>query len=208
MSGGTSAAAVAGSLGAAAASSAAAAATASAFTLADLGLAATLVSSVVGGVGAIASGNASKAAADYNASIASTNATIAKQNASFAGAAGEAQVEQQSQKTRAAVGGIKAAQAANGLDVNSGSTVDVRSSASELGELSALNIRSNATRTAYGYQNQAVSDQSQAQIDKFQGEQEQLAGEVGGATSLLGGAGNATLNFNKYLGSSSVSGGF
>lgn len=173
--------------------------------LSDIGLIASIGSTLIGAVGQLTSGSSSAAASRYNAEVAANNAQIAKQNATWAAHAGEQQVGEQAQKTRATVGAIKAAQAANNLDVNSGSAVDVRSSASELGELSALNIRSNAARTAYGYQSQSASDTAQSKLDSFQAQQEELAGEVGAGTSILGGFGSAALNYNNYLSSNSLS---
>ncbi len=67
-------------------------------------------------------------------------------------------------KTRGQVGAIEASQAASNITVGSGSAVDVRSSAAEMGELDALTIRSNAEKQAYGYQTQAAA---------FTGEQQQ-----------------------------------
>lgn len=174
-------------------------------SLAGIGTAASTLSSIVGGIGSIASGNASAAASKYNSQLAAQNAQIAQQNATWASQAGEQQVGEQSQKTRATVGAIKAAQAANNLDVNSGSAVDVRSSAAALGELSALNIRSNAARTAYGDLTQQASYSAQSKLDTFSADQEQLAGEVGAGTSVLGGVGNAGLNFAKYLNNNTIS---
>lgn len=181
----------------------------SATTLAYIGLgtsiAGTIGGTAISAIGSEESGNAAAAASKYNSQVASENAQIATQNASMAGAAGEAQVGAEAQKTRSTVGAIKAAQAANGLDVNSGSAVDVRSSASELGELSAINIRSNAARTAYGYQTQSVSDTAQSKLDTFDASQQKLAGEVGAAGGTLSGVGNAGLNFSNYLSKNSIS---
>lgn len=167
--------------------------------LAGIGLGTSLFGGVTGALGSISAGNAAAAADNYNASIAEQDAKSATQNATWAAQAGEAQAGQESQKTRATVGSIKAAQAANGLDVNSGSAVDVRSSSSELGQLSAINIRSNAARTAYGYQVQSTSDEAQSKLDKFDASQSEIAGEVGAASSLLGGSGSAATNYASFL---------
>lgn len=177
----------------------------SATTLAYVGAAAAVAGAATTAYSQVQSGNAQAAASKYNSQVASENATIAQQNASLAGAAGEAQVAQETQKTRATVGGIQAAQAANGVDINSGSDVDVRSSASALGELSAINIRSNAARTAYGYQTQSTSDTAQSKLDTFNAGQEQIAGETGAAGSVLGGVSSAGSNFANYLSKNSIS---
>ena len=179
------------------------AASAASSTLATVGTVGSILSSGIGALGAIKSGQASSAAAKYNAQVAAQNAQLATQQATWAGAAGEAQVGQQSAKTRADVGAIMAAQAANNISVNQGSAVDVRSSASSLGELSAINIRSTATRQAYGLETQATSETGKSQLDTYQAEQDQLAGEVGGGSTLIGGASSAAYNYNKFLATNS-----
>lgn len=180
---------------AASAASASAAASASVFSLANIGLAASIASAGIGAIGAISSGNAQAAAAKYNSQIASQNATLADQNAKWARESGEQQVGEQGAKTRAQVGGIIAAQAANGVDVNSGSAPDVRASEASLGQLSAINIRSNAARTSYGFETQSTSDTAQSQLENFQSSQDSLAGEVSGASTILGGAGGAASSY-------------
>lgn len=162
------------------------------------GLAASGLSAATGAVGAATSGAAARQAAQYNAQIAGINQQVSEQNAIQATQAGEQQAGMSQQKTRATVGAIKAGQAASGVDINSGSAVDVRSSAAQLGELDAINIRANAARTAYGYGNQAAGFGAQAQLDKLTGENAGVAGDIGAATTFLGGAGNAALNWQKW----------
>lgn len=164
-----------------------------------------IIATVLGGtsigvqaIGSIQQGEAASNAAKYNASVAAANATIAKQSASEAGAAGAAQAEQASLKTRAQVGAIQAGQAASGLDVNSGSALDVRSSAAQLGELNALSVRSNAAKTAYGYQTQAASDTAQSQLDTYQSGADAIGADIGAAGNVLGGVGSAASNYAKF----------
>lgn len=170
---------------------------------ATIGSYASVISSGVSALGALQKGNASAAAANYNSQVAAQNAQLAEQQSRWASQVGEEKVAQQGMKTRANVGAIMAAQAANNLDVHKGSTVDVRSSAASLGELSAINIRSNAAREAYGMQSQATSYKAQSQLDKFQSQQDRIAGEVGAASTLIGGIGDANLQYKKFLNQSS-----
>jgi hypothetical protein len=151
------------------------------------------------GYGEYEQGQAAKKSANYNSEIAANNATIAQQTATRAANAGEEQAAVSEQKTRATVGAIKANQAAGNIDVNSGSAVDVRSSAEELGELDALTVRSNAAKTAYGYQTQAASYTAQSQLDKFQGNNAAIAGDIGAAGSILGGVSGAAGAYGNYL---------
>lgn len=162
------------------------------------GLGLTALSGVTGAYGAIKQGEAQKSADDYNASVASQNSAQATRNAQISSEAGMEQTAMQEQKTRAQVGAIKANQAAAGVDVNSGSAVDVRSSAAELGQLDALTVRSNATKEAYGYQVQSSNFDSQATLDKAEGENAEEAGFIGAGNTFLGSVGSGASNFAKF----------
>jgi hypothetical protein len=163
----------------------------------------------VSALGSIAQGRAASASAKYNARVAGNNAEIALQNAQLASAEGAANVEKESLKTRAQVGSIKAAQAANGIDVNKGSAAEVQQSAAELGKLDALTIRSNAARHAYGYQTEATSDRAQAALDRSQAKYDTAAGYVKGGSTLLSSAAMAGNSgaFDDWLNSTSMNGG-
>jgi hypothetical protein len=167
-------------------------------------LAASAIGAGVGAMGAISSANAASASASYNAQVAAQNQQIATQNATLAGQAGEAQAAQQQQKTRAEVGAIKTSQAASNVDVNSGSALDVQSSAASLGELNAITIRTNAAREAYGYETQSTSFENQAQLDAAQSASDMTAGEIGAPTTILGGLGSAGSNYANFLTKSSA----
>lgn len=152
----------------------------------------------LGVIGSIKQGEAQKAQANYNASVAAANAQIAKNKAAMAGAAGTAQTEQASLETRAKVGGIVAAQAAGNIDINSGSALDVRSSAKQLGELNALTVRSNAARTAYGYQTEAASETGQESLYRSEARNAMPAAELNAFGNVLGGASSAASNYAKF----------
>lgn len=146
-------------------------------------------------IGAGQGAGANSAYAAYNAQVAANNQLIAQENSRLASAAGNQQATIEGQKTRAAVGGIKAQQAASGIDVNRGSAVDVRSSAAELGELNALTVRSNAARQAYGYDVQAASAGGQAGLDSAMAGNAANAGRINQISSLLAGASSAGSQF-------------
>jgi hypothetical protein len=152
----------------------------------------------VGAYGAIESGEASSASASYQAQVAANNATIANQNAQYATAAGAAQASDQRLKTAATIGAIRTNQAASGLDVNSGSDLDVQSSAKQLGELDALTIQNAAARQAYGYQTQSMSDVASGQLLQSQASQDLTAGGIGAGSSILSGASSVAGQGLKY----------
>jgi len=150
--------------------------------IAATGLALSAAGTGVSVMGALQNASAQKASADYQAQVAAGNAKIATQNANFASESGEQQAAIQEQKTRSQVGAIEAAQGSSGVDINSPTATAVRTSQGELGALDAQTIRSNAARTAYGYQTQSTNS---------------------AGAGLLSGVGNASLNYAKVIGNSS-----
>ncbi len=160
----------------------------------------------ISALGAIQQGNQASQADKYNSQIAANNALIAKRNSTFAAQEGEVNAGIEQQKTRANVGAIKASQAANGVNINEGSAADVRASATELGELDAINIRSGAARTAYGYQNQATSDMQQSELDRRKSKYDKQAGYMKAGTTLLGQGTSAYQSgaFDSWMGGNSM----
>lgn len=167
-------------------------------TLGYASLASTVLGGATSAIGSIKQGQAEKEAAEFNAQVAKENQQVSTANAQIAGQAGAEQAGMTSMKTRATVGAVQANQAASGIDVNSGSDVDVRSSARELGELDALTVRSNATREAYGQTVQAASYGAESQLQSYEAESAGTAGEIGAASSFLGSTGSAANNWYRY----------
>lgn len=161
-----------------------------AITFADVAAGASIVGTGISAIGAISGGNASAGMAAYNAQVARNNQTIAQQNADYAFKAGEARAGDQSLKARAQQGRTVAAIAASGLDVNSGSSVDVRESERELGQLDVERTRQQAALTAYGYRTTASNFGATAGLDEAEGKFASQAGYLKGFGSLLGGASN------------------
>lgn len=159
----------------------------------------TALGGATGAYGAIQSANAQANADKYNAQVAQINQSQAQTNARIAGQAGAEQAAMTERRTRAEVGQEIANEAASGIDVNKGSALDVRASSSELGELDALTVRSNAAREAYGYQTQATSFQNQGQLDTFAAKNAEKAGGINAAGTFLGAASAGTSNYLRYL---------
>jgi len=161
-----------------------------------------LVASAAGtGVSMIAqqqSAAATRNASNYQAQVALNQAQIAKQQAQSTAAAGEAATVQQQLKTRAQVGGLLAAQGASGVDVGSGSAVDVRSSAAELGGLDAMTVKSDYARAAYGYQTGATSAEAEAGLARQKADQAGTAGNLAAFGSLLSGASGVAKQYGAW----------
>lgn len=165
-----------------------------------MGLILGIAGAAISAVGTIGSGIAAGNAAAYQAQIARNNAIVANQNAAHASAAGAQQEETESLKGAANIGGIKAAQAANGVDVNSGSALDVQESAREENQLTSENVLNNAELTAYGYRTQAASDTAQAALDQTEAEEAPIGAGIAATGGLLSSA--SSLSF-KWAGTGS-----
>jgi hypothetical protein len=142
---------------------------------------------------------AQSANAAYQAQVAANNAKIALQNQGMDVASGEVQAGNLGLKTRSMVGTTKAQQGASGIDVNSGSSVQVRSGEAELGTLDALTARSNASKKAYADSVAATGDTAEAGLLSSESTQAANAAPIAATGSLLSGASSVTGNLGKYL---------
>jgi len=152
---------------------------------------------LMGATGARKSADAQAQSANYQAAVARNNQIIAERYGEFAVAKGRGQAEISGYRTRQAIGSAKAAQAASGVDVTSGTPVDVRQSIKDIGELDAATIVSNSLNEAYGYKVKAANFGAEAQLDTMKARFAEEAGDYAVAGSLLGGVSSVS---DKWLG--------
>lgn len=143
------------------------------------------VSDVLSGVGGMQQYN-------YRAQVATNNAAIEKANADATLAAGQVEESNSKLHTGMTMAAQKAAQAANGVQVNMGSAAEVRQSTANVGAIDAAMIHYNAARAAFGQQAQAANYAAQAALDKKAG--------VGALTEGLFKAGSSVLSGASSLG--------
>lgn len=172
----------------------------SATTAAYVSIGSALASAAVGTFGAIQQGNAAKNAAEYQAAVDRNNQQVAAWQAADALERGQEAERQQRLRAQSALGSQKAAMAANGLDLTSGSPLDILGDTAMYGELDALTIRSNAEREAYGYRVQSQNFSTNAQLSQMRGSAAQTAGMIGAGSTLLTGAGQAAGTWAKFGG--------
>lgn len=142
---------------------------------------------VITAVGAVMQSQAASGAASYNKKVAEQNAQLATQNAQWAGAEGEQKVGVAGIQAKSEAGSVKTAQAANNIDVNSGSAVQVQQSQQEATLLNTSNIRSNAARQAYGYETQSTQSQGQSNLYGAEAGFDNISGGVNAAGSVAKG---------------------
>lgn len=155
---------------------------------------------VASAVGDIEGGIAKKNAAGYQATVAENNAVTANRNAAYASAAGQQRSEAVGERNAQVAGRIRATQGASGVDVNSGSNVDVQAGQRQAGQLDVLTTENDALLQAYGYRTQATNFKAQADLDKMEGDQAETAGYFGAGGDLLSSASSLASNWAKFGG--------
>lgn len=173
-------------------------------SLTALTAAGSLAGAGVSAYGTYQKGQADSAAAVYAAQVARNNQIIAEQNAQHAEIVGEAQAAATSQKGAAKAAKIKVAQAASGIDVNSGSAVDVQAGEAETSALDTDTVLSNAELQAYGYRTQGTNFGAEAGLDDAKASQAKTGGILGAAGGLLS---NASSLSGKWTGFNSTGSG-
>lgn len=152
--------------------------------------------------GKIKGGQQSAEAAAFRARVGQMNAQIYEQNAVRAVQGGEVASDIAGMRTQQKVGATKVAQAANNIDVNKGSAVDVRAGVAEAGRFDQLTTLSNAQLQGYGYRVKAAQARAQAGLDEGEAGSAGTAGYIGAAGTLLSGA--SSLPFGWLTGDSSA----
>lgn len=152
-----------------------------------IAMAASVIGTGLQTVSAISQGQAQAASANYQAQVARVNQQIQEQNAAYERQKGDVEAQQQDMKNRAGLGALAAAQGASGFDMNTGSSLDTRTSARELGRLDTLTVRNNAERRAHDFDIAAMNQGAQASLYSAQAKSSNLAGYLGAASSIIGG---------------------
>jgi hypothetical protein len=147
------------------------------------------------GMNAIGQANTAQAQAaqmNYQAQVARNNQAVAQWNAQRALEQGEVDADNRNLKTAQLEGSQRAALAAEGGDVDSGSPLDIVADTARAGYTDAATIRSNAALQAYGYQLQAAGDAGTASADS--------ASAVNGLANLPFGIGSSLLSGASSIG--------
>ncbi len=148
-----------------------------------------IAGTVIGAAGAVYSGMAASSQARYQAAVADLNAKTARENAQRALERSQLEQDDQDAQTLALIGQQEAAQSASGLAITGRSAFMARKSALELGRRDALNVRDAGKLEAYNYEVQATNQNNAATLYRQQGRNSMVSGFLGGAQTLIGGAG-------------------
>jgi hypothetical protein len=149
----------------------------------------------ISAIGTIEQGQATSNAAAYQAQVAQNNAIIAEQNATYASNAGLAQAAATSMKGASDFAKVKTAQAANNIDVNTGSAVNVQASERETNVLNSETVLNNAELQAYGYRAAATGYKATAGLEEEEAAQAPIGAIIGATGNLLSNASAVGLKF-------------
>lgn len=167
-------------------------------TLAAVSIAGGVGGGILGAFGAGKKADAESAADNYKAQVARNNAIIAERNAQAATEAGGVGGQVNDLKTKSNIATQLVVQAANGLDVNSGTNVNVRQSTADLGHLDTLTILNNAAKQSAGFRAQGANFTAEAELDTSAAKYAEEAGGINIAASLLGGATSVSDKFLSF----------
>jgi hypothetical protein len=151
-----------------------------------VGIGASIAGGITSASGAKQLGAAQQQMYQYQAGVAQINAQTAQQNADYARDQGSAQAAQVGLKAGQQMGQTIAAQASSGLDINSGSAVQVRAGQKIITGMDEAQVVSNAARTAYNFDVQSVQYQNQATLDILAGNNAVTAASINAESSILG----------------------
>ncbi len=125
---------------------------------------------------------------DFEATALRQNADLADQQAADAISRGQVEEGRIKLDTTQRFGSTMAALASQGVDVGSGSALDVQASEAGLGALDQLTVRNNAAREAWGYNVQATDYRNQATMAQVGGNRAAAGYKAQGVSALLSGA--------------------
>jgi hypothetical protein len=143
---------------------------------------------VTSAIGSYFSAATQKATLKGQAAIADTNARIAELGAQSILNQGQQQVGALTLKAGQLKSSQRAALAANGIDLGTGSAVEIQASTDIMKEIDSNTLTANAVRSAWGYRTQAVNFENEALTKRATAGAISPFGSAAG--SLLGSAGS------------------
>lgn len=132
----------------------------------------------VSALGSVVQGEGQAQASEYNAAIARQNALITQQQ-------GDAAVQAQQRDSARQIGRMKAAYGASGVQLDSGSPLDVLAESASMAALDSLTLK-------YNYALKAAGLQSQASLEDKQASTSRTSAILGAGSSVLKGYGMYT----------------
>lgn len=156
--------------------------------LTGLAMGITAASSLTGFFSQRNAARGAEAAGKYEQKVFETNAEVADMQAQDAIARGREAEMRQRRAGHRLIGSQRAALAAQGIEVDSGSALDVQKDTAGLSELDALTIRNNAAREAWGFTVQAMDLRNQGRLARMGAKTQAQSLRNQSVSTLLSGA--------------------
>ena len=166
--------------------------------LAEASLAATAIGTATSVYGRLQEGNAVKKQAAYQAAVARNNAILAERAAQDAEQRGSLEAQRLALQARQLSGRQRAALAANGVLVDTGSALDVVEDTSAMGKLDQLTARRNAAREASNYRAQGMNFEASAQLAESRGSSARRASYIEGLSTFSTGVGSVSDKWYRF----------
>lgn len=164
--------------------------------LATASLATQIGGAITSGAGSFFSAGTQKATIKSQAAIADTNARIAELGAQQELFRGQAEVGALTLRAGQLKSSQRAAMAANGIDLGTGSAAELQVSTDIMKEIDKTTLETNAVRNAWGYRTQAANFQNEALLKRASAKAISPFGAA--ASSLLGSAGSVASSWYQF----------
>lgn len=158
----------------------------------------TIAATAVATMGTVFSGYVAAKQDAYAAGIASNNAVYAQRAAVAAQTAGDRESVAQGEQLSSLKGQQIAAMAANGVDLSSGSPLDVQSASAVLGAQDAQTTRDNTAMRVQGFQIDSANYTAESAADHAKIGSDWVSAGLGATSTILGGASSAMGAAQKY----------
>lgn len=142
--------------------------------------------------GGVSQSRAINAMGDYQKSIFDTNARFSELRAEDAIKRGDKEAQNVQKQAKRLIGSQRATLAAQGIELDEGTALQIQEDTAELGAADAMTVRNNAWREAWGFRAQALDFRSQGKMAK-------LGARNRAASTLL----NAGMQSAQYLNNNS-----
>lgn len=159
----------------------------------DLGMMLQLTGSVMGAFGAAKNSSAAKVSYEAQAAVDRNNAQISEWQADDAIRRGRVDAMAARRRARQVGGRQRAAIAASGVDMTTGSALEMLTDTQFFGEVDVNTLQDNAAREAWALRNQAAGYKSEADLMRARASAESPM--MAGVTSLLTSAGRVASNW-------------
>jgi hypothetical protein len=148
----------------------------------------TAAGALSGAANDVQGGAAARRQGEYQSKVFGIDADLAERQADDAIARGHEAELRAGRQGKQIIGAQRAAYAASGVDVSSGTPAAVEADTQALSELDALTIKNNAALEAWGYRVQAADYRTKAQMALAAGRNEQTRSQNRAIGTLLSGA--------------------